>query len=63
MMTPVVAFIAGGSAPPGKRMGHAGAMVAQGKDTAAAKKDLRRAAGAVVVETPAEVSRRIKDLL
>ncbi len=50
---PTVAFIAGATAPPGRRMGHAGAVISGGLDTAAAKMDAMRSAGIHVADSPA----------
>ena len=60
---PVVGFICGQTAPPGRRMGHAGAIISGGKGTAAEKMAAMSAAGIHVVQSPADIGAKVKELL
>ena len=61
MTKPVLAYIAGFSAPPGKTMGHAGAIISGSSGTAQAKKDALEACGVQVGTTPTEVAQMVAD--
>ncbi len=60
---PVVGFIAGQTAPPGRRMGHAGAIVGGADDTAAAKMKILRECGITVVDSPADIGKMMAEVL
>jgi succinyl-CoA synthetase alpha subunit len=60
---PVVGFIAGQTAPPGRRMGHAGAIVGGAEDTAAAKMKIMSECGIQVVDSPANIGKTMAEVL
>mgnify|MGYP000934239421 CR=1 FL=1 len=60
---PVVGFIAGSTAPKGRTMGHAGAIIGGKADTAEAKKEIMTECGIHVVDSPAEIGRKMKEIL
>jgi len=60
---PVVGFIAGQTAPPGRRMGHAGAIIGGADDTAAAKMKIMRECGITVVDSPAAIGDTVAQVL
>jgi succinyl-CoA synthetase alpha subunit len=60
---PVVGFICGQTAPPGRRMGHAGAIISGGKGTAAEKMAAMTAAGIHVVKSPADIGAKVKEVM
>lgn len=63
MQKPLVAFIAGAASPPGKKMGHAGAIVMGDKGTYRSKRDALEQAGVRVLDTPSDVGRAIREVL
>lgn len=63
MKKPIVGFIAGVTAPPGKRMGHAGALISGGADTAQAKLEIMQACGIKTTKNPSEMGKLLKSVL
>lgn len=63
MRKPVVGFIAGQTAPPGRRMGHAGAIIGGADDTAEAKKKIMASCGIHVVDSPADIGKRMAEVI
>jgi succinyl-CoA synthetase alpha subunit len=63
MSKPVIGFIAGQTAPPGRRMGHAGAIISGGQGTAASKMATMETCGITVVHSPAEIGDTVRQVL
>ena len=63
MKKPVIGFIAGQTAPEGRRMGHAGAIVSGADESAAAKMKIMRECGIHVVDSPADIGKKVKEQL
>ena len=63
MTKPVVSFIAGASAPPGKRMGHAGALIGGEDDTAEAKFKILEECGVTIARSPADLGQKMEEAL
>ena len=63
MTKPVIAFVAGATAPPGRRMGHAGAIISGSSGTAKEKMSVLKAAGAIIAPTPSEIGTTVKQAL
>jgi succinyl-CoA synthetase alpha subunit len=63
MKKPIVAFIAGREAPPGKRMGHAGAIISMGSGTASSKIEALESAGVRVAKLPSEIPELVRSAL
>jgi succinyl-CoA synthetase alpha subunit len=63
MKKPIIGFIAGVTAPPGKRMGHAGALISGGADTANAKLEIMEECGIKTTRNPSEMGKLLKSVI